>query len=119
MTTQRTWTRRCLVAGAFLTLAACWANPGEVGAAERKRSLFLEPKPIRYHLKKDAIEKYYSVLSPRYDHPPGGPTAYNGNRLTQYQFRGKKGRGGIYDAINSYHQEWKLDPKKYQYRRTR
>jgi hypothetical protein len=39
---------------------------------------------------------------------------YAGSTLNRFVFRGPKGRGGIYDALEHYYNERKLDPKKYE-----
>ncbi|MBI1902850.1 MAG: hypothetical protein HYS13_17270 [Planctomycetia bacterium] len=41
---------------------------------------------------------------------------YAGSTLNRFLFRGLPGRGGIYDALERYYQERKLDPQKYECR---
>lgn len=99
-----------------------WSLPviGQAAPSVRRPS---KPAPFdpdkrrgRYHLDTDEFE-------PDPGDPLGGLTRdkirrghYAGNRLKQFRFLGPKGRGGLYDALDSYHEKLKLDPAKYRYR---
>lgn len=72
------------------------------------------PRVVGYDVEKDEILHQESIISPVARHRPGGEHAYSGNRLEAFQFRGKRGRGGLYDALEDY--KVKFDPRKYQYR---
>lgn len=102
--------------------AACWTVAGADARARNARSrsdLNYGPRVFRYDLKKDELIRQESIATRAHTSRPGGALSYTGTRLNQYQFHGKPGRGGIYDALQEYHRELKLDPKKYQYRRHR
>jgi hypothetical protein len=75
------------------------------------------PRIIRYDVEKDAFLHQHSVVSMVSKNRPGGRHAYSGSRVNQFQFRGKPGRGGIYDALDEYKRSLKLDPRNYGYRR--
>lgn len=74
------------------------------------------PRVVRYDAEKDELILQKSVLT-RPLRRPGGDISYSGTRLKQFQFHGKPGRGGVYDALEDYHRELKLDPKNYEIRR--
>jgi hypothetical protein len=73
------------------------------------------PKVVGYNREKDEIYHQESIVSVAQRHRPGGEYAYSGNRLEAYQFHGKLGRGGIYDALDDYKRQF--NPRNYQYRR--
>lgn len=73
------------------------------------------PRVVGYDAEKDEVLHQESIVSPSPLHRPGGDHSYSGNRLEAFQFHGKRGRGGIYDALEDY--KVRFDPKKYQYRR--
>ena len=108
---------------AALTAIACgltvlFAGPAEARVVKSRADLNFGPKFIRYDAEKDELIRQKSILT-RPDRRPGGKLSYSGTRLKQYEFHGKPGRGGIYDAFEDYRNELKLDPKLYQYRRHR
>ncbi|HVX11681.1 MAG TPA: hypothetical protein VHC22_10910 [Pirellulales bacterium] len=72
------------------------------------------PRVIRYDPDKDEVLHQESIVSVASRHRPGGEHSYSGNRLEAFQFRGKPGRGGLYDALEDHKRL--LDPRKYQYR---
>jgi hypothetical protein len=53
-----------------------------------------------------------SIVSKK--HRPGGEHSYSGNRLDAFQYHGKPGSGGLYDALDDYKRG--RDPRNYQYR---
>lgn len=73
------------------------------------------PRVVGYDAEKDEVLHQESVVSIVPRHRPGGEHAYSGNRLEAFQFHGKKGHGGLYDALEDY--KVKFNPRKYQYRR--
>ncbi len=102
--------------------AACWIFSGSTGQARIVKSradLNYGPRVIRYDAEKDELYRQESITTRVQKSRPGGEYSYYGTRLKQYQFHGKPGRGGIYDALEDYHRELKLDPKRYEYRRHR
>jgi hypothetical protein len=72
------------------------------------------PRVIRYDLEKDQVLHQESVVSLASKRRPGGEHSYSGNRLDAFQFHGKPGRGGLYDALEDY--KHRFDPRNYQYR---
>jgi hypothetical protein len=73
------------------------------------------PRVVGYDAEKDEVLHQESIISHSALHRPGGDHSYSGNRLEAFRFRGKTGRGGIYDALEDY--KLRFDPRKYQYRR--
>jgi hypothetical protein len=72
-------------------------------------------KVTGYNQEKDEIYHQESIVSVASRHKPGGEHSYSGNRLEGFQFHGKPGRGGIYDALEDYKRNY--NPNNYQYRR--
>ncbi len=111
----------CTRLGMLVVLAAgCWAVSGSTSEARNVRSrseLNSGPRVIRYDADKDELIRQESIASRADTRRPGGELSYFGSRLNQYQFHGKVGRGGIYDALQDYHREMKINPKYYEYRR--
>ncbi len=91
------------------------SQAGEAKVAERWNDLALDPRVIRYDADKDTFTRQDSIFATIKNKRPGGKHSYSGNRLNQYQFRGKPGRGGIYDALDA--NKRRLDPRDYEYRR--
>lgn len=73
------------------------------------------PRVVGYNQEKDEIYHQESIVSVAQRRRPGGEHSYSGNRLEAFQFHGKLGRGGIYDALDDH--KHKFDPRNYQYRR--
>lgn len=113
MTTKR-YTLACLVAamlgGGDLSTAAARVVRSRADVASH-------PRVIRYDVEKDQFVHQSSSLSMVSTNRPGGETAYSGSRLNQFQYHGKQGSGGIYDAIDAYKRRLKHDPRGYEYRR--
>ncbi|MBL9123100.1 MAG: hypothetical protein JNG90_05670 [Planctomycetaceae bacterium] len=85
-------------------------------AAPYKGACRMEPRAIKYYHATDTILHQESGLAAARKAPPGGERAYHGNRLTQFQFIGPAGQGGIYDALKNYKERRPLDPANYKYR---
>lgn len=101
-----------------LVLLAALGSTSEARIIKSRADLYYGPRVVGYNEQKDELVHQDSVLvRPR--RRPGGDITYSGTRLKQYQFHGKPGRGGVYDALDDYHREMKLDPKKYETRRHR
>ncbi|HJT36526.1 MAG TPA: hypothetical protein VJ783_31175 [Pirellulales bacterium] len=91
--------------------AGAWAK-----VAERWNDLSLDPRVIRYDAENDKFTRQDSVFKIiSKNKRPGGKHSYSGSRLNQFQFHGKPGRGGIYDALDAHKRH--LDPRNYEYRR--
>src|SRR5687768_3021836 len=75
------------------------------------------PKILGYDREKDEVVHQDSVMATVRKDRPGGNLSYYGNRMTQFRFKGKSKRAGLYQALDDYKRERKLDPSKYQYRR--
>lgn len=103
-----------LLAAAGLVL---WGGRTAPAAHPRVGVFASHPRVIRYDIERDAFLRHHSVLAPVGSERPGGETAYWGNRLTQFQYLGPPGRGGIYDAMDEYKRHLKLNPRNYRYRR--
>lgn len=104
-----------IAAALAISLAAVWAGTSEARVVKTTADLNCGPHVIGYDAKKDQLMHQDSVLS-RPWRRPGGDISYSGSRLKQYQFNGKSGRGGIYDALQENFDDLKLDPKRYEYR---
>lgn len=105
-----------LLSAAFLAIALASASAASAKVVERWNDLQPHPRFIRYDQEKDVIFRYNSIFSTALEHrKPGGPHSYSGNRLDSFQYRGKRGTGGLYDALDDYKQH--LDPRHYQFRR--
>lgn len=105
-----------LLPAAFLAIAFASASAASAKVAQRWNDLQTGPRVIRYDAEKDVILHYNSIFSTALEHrKPGGPHSYSGNRLDNFQYRGKRGTGGLYDALQDYKQH--LDSRHYQYRR--
>lgn len=76
----------------------------------------MEPRAIKYYHASDTILHQESGLAIARKVPQGGERAYYGNRLTQFQYIGPAGTGGVYDAFKNYKDRRNLDPKNYKYR---
>lgn len=70
---------------------------------------------LKYDPVTDELLHRKSVLTPAPEYDPDRHGLY-GSYLDQFRFIGKKGRGGIYDAIDLYIHQKKLDPQKYRAR---
>ena len=102
---------------ALATLAALVLGAASTVSAKVARTwndLTPGPRVIRYDQEKDELIRQNSIFSIASKHRPGGEHAYSGNRLESFQFHGKPGRGGLYDALEDYKR--KLDSRNYQYR---
>lgn len=75
------------------------------------------PRVIRYDVEKDQFVHQSSSLSMVSKNRPGGEIAYSGSRLNQFQYHGKPGSGGIYDALEVYKRRLNHDRRGYEYRR--
>lgn len=106
-------TQRIVTAAAAIVLSI--ASTADAKIARVWNELAPGPRVIGYDREKDEILHQDSIVSAARRHRPGGEHAYSGNRLEAFQFHGKKGRGGLYDALEDY--KVKFDPRKYQYRR--
>lgn len=106
--------------GLAIWMGAMLAGGLDDASARVVRSLAdLQPQPsvMRYDAVKDKFFRHESVYSTLESKRRGGDFSYGGNRQTQFQFLGKPGRGGIYDALDDYRKELKHDPKNYRYHR--
>lgn len=103
---------RCALAAVVLVFAVDSAARAKVARAWN--DLAPGPRVVGYDAEKDEVLHQDSIVSAASRRRPGGEHAYSGNRLEAFQFRGKKGRGGIYDALEDY--KVKFNPRKYQYR---
>lgn len=104
--------RSALIAAAAMVFALNSTASAKVARAWN--DLAPGPRVLGYNVERDEVLHQDSVVSVASRRRPGGDHAYSGNRLEAYRFRGKKGRGGIYDALEDY--KVKFDPRKYQYR---
>jgi hypothetical protein len=89
-------------------------SPASAKVARNWNDLGPGPRVVRYDLEKDTLIHQTSVFAMGLNHRPGGEHSYSGNRLEAFQYRGKPGTGGIYDALEDYKN--KLNPRNYQYR---
>ena len=105
--------RFALAAATWLALACAQIATAKV--ARTWNDLNPGPRVIRYDVEKDQFIHQYSIFGMVSKERPGGELSYSGNRLEAFQYRGKRGTGGLYDALEDY--KLKLDPKNYQYRR--
>ncbi|HUY92394.1 MAG TPA: hypothetical protein VMV10_26870 [Pirellulales bacterium] len=108
------WRRGSIIAALAFALAA-FAGTSEARVIKSPADLNCGPRVVSYDVKKDQFMHQESVLS-RPWRRPGGDISYSGSRLKQYQFIGKPGRGGIYDALQENYDDLKLAPKRYEYR---
>lgn len=91
------------------------ASVASAKIANKWNDLSPGPPVTRYDSEKDVIYHQESVVSMvSKKHRPGGEHAYSGNRLEAFQYHGKRGTGGIYDALDDYKKH--LNPRNYQYR---
>ena len=99
----------------LLTLTGMLLAPSIASAkvARNWNDLAPGPRVVRYDLEKDQIIHQSSVTS-GLNRRPGGDHSYTGNRLEAFQYRGKPGTGGLYDALEDYKN--RLNPRNYQYR---
>lgn len=113
MTTER-YILACFIAGML-----CGGDISTAAArvARSRADVASHPRVIRYDVEKDHFLHQYSSLSMVSKNRPGGETAYSGSRLNQFQYHGKQGSGGIYDALDAYKRRLKHDPRGYEYRR--
>ncbi|HEV3344279.1 MAG TPA: hypothetical protein VG125_28140 [Pirellulales bacterium] len=72
------------------------------------------PRVVGYDREKDVLFHQSSVVSGVVSRRPGGEHSYSGNRLEAFQYHGKPGTGGLYDALEDYKN--KLNPHNYRYR---
>ena len=91
------------------------ASTAHARIANKWNDLQPGPRVIGYDAEKDAVIHQDSVLSiVSKKHRPGGEHSYSGNRLNSFQYRGRPGTGGLYDALDDYKRG--RDPRNYQYR---
>lgn len=92
---------------------------GDASARVVRSLADLQPQPsvMRYDPAKDKFFRHESVYSTLESKRRGGDISYGGDRQTQFQFLGKPGRGGIYDALEGYRRELRHDAKNYRYHR--
>jgi hypothetical protein len=109
------WHRIARQIALALVLSAAVNSTSEGRIVRSRSDLYYGPRVIRYDAEKDELIHQESIIM-RPQRQPGGAISYSGTRLHQYQFHGKPGRGGVYDALEDYSRERQLDPKKYQYR---
>ncbi|HVC98230.1 MAG TPA: hypothetical protein VND64_31455 [Pirellulales bacterium] len=107
----RVFTFAMLTALALAVPVACQA-----GGPRRWSDLNRHPQIVRYNPATDTIMRQESVLTKSLVNIPGGKESYSGNRLRQYRFLGKPGRGGIYDAFSDYPKTIGADVKNYKFR---
>jgi hypothetical protein len=105
---------RRIVAG-LTGVILCTASVATAKVARTWNDLAPGPRVVRYDADTDQLIHQHSVVSIVKRSRPGGEHSYSGNRLEAFQFHGKRGRGGIYDALEDY--KLKLDSRNYQYRR--
>lgn len=105
-------TRHAFIFIAALIFGASSSASAKVGRVWNE--LAPGPRVVGYDANKDEIIHQDSIVSIVPRHRPGGEHAYSGNRLEAFQFHGKRGRGGLYDALEDY--KVKFDARKYQYR---
>jgi len=118
MPTSTMPTKRCLPA--FLIAGMLCGGYASTAAARVVRSradAASHPRVIRYDVEKDQFLHQYSSVSMVSKHRPGSDLAYSGSRMNQFQFHGKPGHGGIYDALHEYTRRLNHDPRSYEYRR--
>lgn len=113
------YSRAVLLVAIAFALSTFSSTAVHARIVKSRSDLSYGPKVVRYDAQKDELIRQESIVSRAHNGRPGGEYSYTGTRLKQYQFHGKQGRGGIYDAIQDYHRELKLDPDRYQYRRRR
>lgn len=106
--------RSRLLLVAFTGLTVCTFSSSSAKVARTWNDLVPGPRVIRYDAEKDQLIHQHSVFTMASKNRPGGEHAYTGNRLEAFQFHGKRGRGGVYDALEDY--KLKLDPRNYRYR---
>lgn len=104
----------CLAAG---LLCGGHVSTAAARIVRSRADVATHPRVIRYDVEKDTFLHQYSSLSMVSKNRPGGETAYSGSRLNQFQFHGKPGHRGIYDALNEYQRRLNHDPRGYEYRR--
>jgi len=108
---RRVFTFAMLVVLAMAVPAVCQAK-----GLFRWTDLNRHPQIVRYNSATDKITRQESVLTKSMTNVPGGKESYSGNRLLQYRFLGKPGRGGIYDAFRDYPKTIGADPANYKFR---
>jgi hypothetical protein len=100
----------------FLLVCAGSLSITSASAAPYKGITRPAPRAIRYRYSDDSIAHQESSMAAVRRTKAGGAHAYYGNRLTQFQFIGPAGQGGIYDALKNHKEGRPLDAKNYQYR---
>jgi hypothetical protein len=103
------------VLGSIVLWGACLAAVA-AAEAQRVKEWMLQGKHLSYDPATDTFRKQSSVYAPPRRERPGGELVYYGDRRQQFQFRGPRGRGGIYDALREYKESLPLDPNNYRYR---
>src|SRR5690242_18072844 len=98
--------RTMLLPALVLALSAAFGSTSEGRIVRSRADLNSGPRVVGYDAEKDELILQNSVLA-RPLRRPGGDISYSGTRLKQFQFHGKSGRGGVYDALEDYHRELK------------
>ena len=99
----------------FAFVIGCFQSFPDVADAQYYRDAMRQPPAvIDYDFEKDKALHRASVLFPP-KHPPS-PTAFYGNRLSQFRFLGPPERAGIYRLLDWHIQKYELDPRRYRYR---
>jgi hypothetical protein len=105
---------RSLFCSALIAVFLGPASTASAKVAQNWNDLAPGPRVVRYDLEKDALIHQSSVLTGSLHRRPGGEHAYSGNRLEAFQYHGKPGTGGLYDALEDYKN--RLDSRNYRYR---
>ncbi|HWB09193.1 MAG TPA: hypothetical protein VG826_08215 [Pirellulales bacterium] len=105
---------RPLFCSALIAVFLAQASVASAKVARNWNDLAPGPRVVGYDLEKDVLLHQSSVISGTVSRRPGGEHAYSGNRLEAFQYHGKPGTGGIYDALEDYKN--RLNPQNYRYR---
>ncbi|MBX9789145.1 MAG: hypothetical protein K2Y37_09540 [Pirellulales bacterium] len=97
-------------------LLVCGGLLRSASATPPSTSIKHPPRSIRYVPERDELINQPSAIAPAYRRSKAYELAFYGNRLTEFRWVGRPGRGGIYEFFAEEAARKKLDVKNYRYR---
>ena len=97
-------------------LLVCGGLFRPASAAPPSTSIKHPPRSIRYVPERDELINQPSAIAPAYRRLKEYELAFYGNRLTEFRWVGRRGRGGMYEFFAEEAARKKLDAENYRYR---
>ena len=104
-------TRHALACAVFFGLFSVTRADG----VDRPKSSLPPSRVFAYDIVHDRFSYYEGIVTNTPNDLRGEVNKFYPHRLNQYHYMGKRGTGGIYDAIRGYQEAHQLDPRRYRY----